>query len=131
MPDGTDLWEWILFLSARAEEDLEMVKERNAEIRPAVEQLYRISANDKVRHLYEMREKAWRDEQARLDYSRFEGIQEGIEQGLQRGRQEGMEHGLQQGLQRGRQEVYADMLKLKNEGLTVEQIIAQLFGSEN
>ena len=105
--DGTKLWEWILFLSARVEEDLEMLKERNAEIRPAVEQLYRISANNKVRLLYEAREKAWRDEQARLDYSHQEGREE------------------------GRQEVYADMLKLKNEGLTAEQIMAQLLGGRN
>jgi predicted transposase/invertase (TIGR01784 family) len=57
-----------------------MVKERNADIGRAVDELYRVSGDDEVRQLYELRERAWMDEQARLDYSFKEGIHQGIQQ---------------------------------------------------
>jgi predicted transposase/invertase (TIGR01784 family) len=75
-----------LFIKAREEKELEMVKERNADIGRAVDELYRVSGNDEVRQLYELREKAWMDEQARLDYSFKEGIQQGLQKGIQQNR---------------------------------------------
>jgi hypothetical protein len=38
-----------------------MIAEQNPEVRKAVDTLYEISADDKVRAEYEMRQKAWRD----------------------------------------------------------------------
>jgi predicted transposase/invertase (TIGR01784 family) len=84
-PDGTVLWEWGSFIKAKEEKELRMVKELNAEVGLAVNELYRVSADDKIRYQYEMREKAWRDEYARLSYSREEGIVEGMEKGRAEG----------------------------------------------
>ena len=99
-PDGSALWDWIAFIKAREEKDLEMVEKRNPEVKQAVKALYRMSADENLRYKYEVREKAWRDEQARLLYSRQEGLAKGIEKGIV----EGLERGIVEGLERGRQE---------------------------
>ena len=124
--DGSKLWEWMSFIKAREESELKLVKERNADIGRAVGELYRVSSDDKVRRQYEMREKAWRDEQARLDYSLKEGIRQGwqggIQQGMQRGIQQGRQEGIQQGLQQGMERLFKTAGALKKMGLSAEQI---------
>jgi len=59
--DGTDWWEWVRFLLARTEEEIEMLTQRNSEIRKAADALYVLSADPEVRAKYEMHEKAMRD----------------------------------------------------------------------
>ena len=125
--DGSKMWEWVTFIGAREESKLQMVKERNEEIGRAVEELYRVSSDDRVRFQYEMREKAWRDEQARLDHSikegRRQGLQqgrkEGVQEGLQQGRREGIQEGIEKGMQQG---FFKTAVQLKKMGLSVEQI---------
>ena len=69
--DGTDKWEWVQFLLARTEEEIEMlVANGNPEIRNAANALYRLSANPEVRATYEAREKAWRDRASQIDGAR-------------------------------------------------------------
>jgi len=63
---------------------------QNEAVGSAVKELYRLSANDDVRYEYEARQKAIRDEHARMQY----GIQQGIQQGLQQGIQQGIQQGL-------------------------------------
>jgi predicted transposase/invertase (TIGR01784 family) len=106
-PDGTRGWEWTRFLRAKQKEEFEMVAEQNPEIRKAVDTLYEISADEKVRAEYEMRQKAWRDRM-----SQFDGYyQDGLQEGLQEGRQEG--------LRKGQQEIARN---LKAMGLSGDQI---------
>ena len=54
-----------------------MVAVKNPEIRKAVNTLYELSADEKVRAEYEMRQKAWRDRAWMIDeakdYARAEG----------------------------------------------------------
>ena len=45
-----------------------MIATRNPEIRKAVNTLYELSADDKVRAEYEQRQKAWRDRKAVYEY---------------------------------------------------------------
>jgi predicted transposase/invertase (TIGR01784 family) len=115
IPDGTGVWEWAQFIKAREEKELEMVKERNADIGRAVDELYRVSGDDEVRQLYEIRERAWMDEQARLDYSLKEGLRQGLQQGIQQGIQQGRQEGKLEGL-------FATAGALKKMGLPLEQI---------
>jgi len=51
-----------------------MVAERNPEIRKAVNTLYELSADDKVRAEYEQRQKAWRDRKAVYEYMLDEAL---------------------------------------------------------
>ena len=65
--DGTGWWEWVRFLLARTEEDVEMVARANTEIRKAADALYVLSADPNVRTEYERHEMAVRDEISRLE----------------------------------------------------------------
>jgi len=64
--DGTGWWEWVRFLLARTEEEVEMVAQANPEIRKAADALYVLSADPNVRTEYERHEMAARDEISRL-----------------------------------------------------------------
>jgi predicted transposase/invertase (TIGR01784 family) len=63
--DGTPLWNWMKFLDARTEEDLNMLAERSPEVKKAVVRLIELSADEKARALYDAREKERRDNRAR------------------------------------------------------------------
>jgi len=52
-----------------------MVAEKNTEIRKAVDTLYDLSADEKVRAEYEMRQKAWRDYHSTIEDAKQEGIE--------------------------------------------------------
>jgi predicted transposase YdaD len=105
-----------------------MLAVKNSGMREAVDTLYEISADDKVRAEYEMRQKAWRDRMSQFDgyyrdglkegriEGRIEGKLEGIQEGLEKGKQEG----IQEGLKKGKLEIAAVM---KKNGIPVEQII--------
>jgi predicted transposase/invertase (TIGR01784 family) len=97
--DGTAGWEWLQFLRSRQKEEFEMIAAANPEIRKAVDNLYELSADEKVRAEYEQRQKAWRD--------RMSAIEGAKEDGIQKGRIE------------GREDVAR---KLKKMGLSVSQI---------
>jgi predicted transposase/invertase (TIGR01784 family) len=52
-----------------------MVAEKNLEIRNAVNTLYELSADEKVRAEYEMRQKAWRDRISQIEGAYEDGVQ--------------------------------------------------------
>ena len=95
--DGSELYDWLQFLKSNTKEDLEMVAERNPEIRKAVNTLYELSADARVRAEYEARQKALRDRASQLG-SAFD-----------------------EGHEKGRMEVAQ---RLKDMGLSAEQILA-------
>jgi predicted transposase/invertase (TIGR01784 family) len=124
-PDGTVLWEWVSFIKAKEEKELRMVKERNAEVGLAVDELYRVSADEKIRYQYEMREKAWRDEYARISYGRQEGREEGRRDGIAEGLEKGIAEGLEKGLEKGRAEGFFESARrMKAHGVRAEDIAA-------
>jgi predicted transposase/invertase (TIGR01784 family) len=59
--DGTELYDWAKFIAAESEEELDMVAERNPQVRQAVVKFRELSAEERVRDLYERQEKARRD----------------------------------------------------------------------
>jgi predicted transposase/invertase (TIGR01784 family) len=83
LTDGTKGWEWMKFLKAKGKEEFEMAAVQNPEIRKAVDTLYEISADEKVRAEYEMRQKAWRDRISQFDGYYQDGLQKGRLEGLQ------------------------------------------------
>jgi predicted transposase/invertase (TIGR01784 family) len=113
-PDNSILWEWGQFIKAQDEEGLAMLAERNRTVGQAVDELYRLSADEEVRYQYEMREKAWRDAKAREAWVEKEG--------REKGRQEGRKEGRQEGLQEGREKSFDLVLQLVEKGYTPQQI---------
>ncbi len=59
-----------------------MIAAANPEIRKAVDILYEISADEKVRAEYNARQKAWMDRQSQFDGYYKKGKAEGIEEGI-------------------------------------------------
>ena len=63
-----------------------MIATTNSEVREAVDFLYEISADEKVRAEYNARQKAWMDRQSQFDgyykKGRVEGRVEGISEGI-------------------------------------------------
>jgi len=93
----------------------------NPEIRKAVDSLYEMSADEKVRAEYEMRLKAWRDRESQKD----DYYQEGIMEGIRKGRLEGITEGIQKGISEGREEALLETArKLMAMGLSMDQITA-------
>ncbi|WP_461257602.1 Rpn family recombination-promoting nuclease/putative transposase, partial [Treponema sp. R80B11-R83G3] len=88
--DGTAVWEWMQFLRAKRKEEFEMVAVQNPEIRKAVDTLYKLSADEKVRAEYEMRQKARRDHQWLIDNARDEGMEKGIVETARKALAEGL-----------------------------------------
>jgi len=76
--DGTAGWKWMHFLRAKRKEEFEMVAVQDPEIRKAVDILYGLSADEKIRAEYEMRQKARRDWIWQIDSARQEGREEGV-----------------------------------------------------
>lgn len=72
--DDTPLWDWMKFLDARTEDDLNMIAERSPEVKKAVVRLIELSADERARALYEAREKERRDIRARERGARHEGM---------------------------------------------------------
>jgi predicted transposase/invertase (TIGR01784 family) len=68
---------WLRLIKAEREEEVKMLATKMPEIQEAYGVLKRLSEDEEVRRLYESREKAIRDEQARLYGARTDGIKEG------------------------------------------------------
>jgi len=63
--DGTELWAWMKFLSARSEEELSMVAEKSPKVKKAVARLMELSEDERTRLLIESRQKMEWDNRAR------------------------------------------------------------------
>ena len=75
--DGTTLWVWMKFLSARDREELNMIAEKNPQVKKAVARLMELSNDERTRLLYESRQKMEWDNQSRMRGARAEGRSEG------------------------------------------------------
>ena len=63
--DGTELWNWLKFLSVERKEDLDMIAEKSPQVKRAVARLMELSNDERTRLLYESRQKMEWDNQAR------------------------------------------------------------------
>jgi len=79
--DGSKIWDWLQFLRSKQRGEFEMIAATNPEIREAVDILYEISADEKVRAEYNARQKAWMDRQSQFDGYYKKGREEGREEG--------------------------------------------------
>lgn len=73
--------DWIRFFNVEKEEDLRMIRTKNPGILEAIGALKRMSMSNPVRLRYEDYLKRVRDEKAREDYVREQGVTEGEEKG--------------------------------------------------
>ncbi len=80
---------WMQFLNADSEEDFEVLKQTNVPImNKAVNVIYDLSEDTRIREMARMREKALHDEASALANAENKGIEKGISIGEARGRTE-------------------------------------------
>jgi predicted transposase/invertase (TIGR01784 family) len=79
--DGTELWNWMRFLTAQRKEEFEMLAERNSQIKQAVMILEELSHDERTRLLYDSHQKMVWDNLARASEARAEGKAEGRAEG--------------------------------------------------
>ncbi|MDR2175933.1 MAG: Rpn family recombination-promoting nuclease/putative transposase [Synergistaceae bacterium] len=120
---------WLKFIRAEEEEEIKMLAAQVPEIGEAYEELKRLSRSERVRLLYESREKAILDEQARKYMAHKEGEAigraEGEAIGIVKGRAEGEAIGIEKGRAEGeaigeRKKAIETARNLLKMGLSVE-----------
>jgi predicted transposase/invertase (TIGR01784 family) len=114
---------WMSLIKAQGEEEVKMLATKSPEIGEAYEVLKKLSGDEEVRFLYESREKAIRDEQARLYGARKEGIKEGKLEGIKEGIKKGKLAGIKAGIKKGeRNKALETARKLLEMGLSAAQV---------
>ena len=71
--DGTDLWDWLEFINANSEEELNMLTQKSPQMKAPVDKLLELNQNSNARALFEAREKQRRDSISRERKARQEG----------------------------------------------------------
>jgi predicted transposase/invertase (TIGR01784 family) len=129
--DGTALYDWAKFIAyvfqksfqAETEEELDMVAERNPQIKQAAVKLRVMSADERARDMLERRIKGERDlrmwQKDAMEKGLTKGRAEGLAEGLEKGRIEGLEKGRTEGLEKGRTE---GLEKGRTEGVEKERV---------
>ena len=85
---------WMQFLNASSEEEFEVLKQTNVPImNKAVNVIYDLSEDTKIREMARLREKALHDEASALANAENKGIEKGISIGEAKGRAEGISIG--------------------------------------
>ncbi len=80
---------WLQLINAESEEELAMLQNTNVEpIKKAVMVIHKMSADEKLRDIARLREKALHDEASALGGARDEGIAEGMAKGMEKGKAE-------------------------------------------
>lgn len=81
------LLSWTRFLNAEKREEFEMAASEDEFVNKAYDRLMYISADEEKRLEYEAREKAIRDHNHLMKYSRLEGFEQGCADGFKRGKE--------------------------------------------
>jgi flagellar biosynthesis/type III secretory pathway protein FliH len=78
-----------------------MLATKSPEMRETVMVLKELSTDERARLIFEAREKARRDEAARIYGATKKGMAEGMEKGIEKGMEKGMKKGMDKGMEKG------------------------------
>ena len=129
--DGTELYQWVKFFSARTPKEFAMIVQGNPYLEAALKRLEVISQDEKKRLEYTARQKAIFDHESYIEDSYNRGYANGEANGIEKGRAEGRAEGIAEGEAKGRAEGIEKrnselIAKWKAQGMTDEQINALL-----
>lgn len=111
---------WMQFLNADSEEDFEVLKQTNVPImNKAVNVIYDLSEDTRIREMARIREKALHDEASALANAENKGIEKGISIGEAKGRAEGKAEGITIGEENA---VNKMVEKMRKRGMSEEEI---------
>ena len=113
---------WLQLINAETEEELDMLENTNVqEISKAILVLRELNADENMRRLAEIREKALHDEASAINSAEERGMAKGIVKGIEEGRAAGIEEGI---------ELTKRAFRLSMQGYSVKQIADELKTSE-
>lgn len=113
---------WLQLINAETEEELDMLENTNVqEINKAILVLRELNADENMRRLAEIREKALHDEASAINSAEERGMAKGIVKGIEEGRAAGIEEGI---------ELTKRAFRLSMQGYSVKQIADELKTSE-
>lgn len=85
--------------------------EENEEVKEAIIEVHKMTEDEKLKRLAELRERAIMDEKAYYDTGWSEGMEDGRQQGFKEGREEGIEKGIKQGRKEEIERLVKKMIK--------------------
>ena len=106
------LIEWLKFLENPESKEVQGYMKKNENMKEAREKLDKMSKDEKVRKMAELRQKALMDERE----AEYTGYSNGLEDGIK----QGMKQGLEQGIGQGYREIAK---KMKGKGKDINEII--------
>ena len=113
---------WLWFIKHDKKEAVEMACYTEKQIQEAEEQYKKITSDEKMMAIIEVRERARKE----ILQDNYDAKQEGIEEGIEQGKKEGIEQGKKEGMEQARTEAKAEKLeiakKLKQTGMDIKQI---------
>jgi predicted transposase/invertase (TIGR01784 family) len=121
--DKTELWDFMRFLNAETEDEMEAVAKENPTIRKTVAVVKKLSRDEKARMYAEARMQALRDEESGRLYALKQGIEEGLKQGLEQGLEQGKAVGREEGERNKSLAIVAIARNLKNKNMSVTDIV--------
>ncbi len=105
---------WLWFIKHDKKEAVEMACYTEKQIQEAEEQYKKITSDEKMMAIIEVRERARREMMQDNYDAKQEGIEQGIKEGIEQGKKEGMEQGKKEGMEQGKKE---GMEQGKKEGI--------------
>ena len=122
--------QWALFINDPNTKEVEEIMKENKDIEEAIVTVHKMTEDEKMRRLADLREKAIMDEKA----IRRKGYEDGHALGHEAGLKEGIKEGIQQGIQQGQKEGHESekiniAKKLKSKRMSIEEI-AEITGLE-
>lgn len=96
--------QWMMFLDNPNKSEVKQIMKENEDIKKAIDELEKVSGNEKIRRIAELKEKYIKDEQASIEYAQNTGYKTGLEKGKNIGRAEGIAIGEAKGKSLGKAE---------------------------
>ena len=109
---------WLWFIKHDKKEAVEMACYTEKQIQEAEEQYKKITSDEKMMAIIEVRERARRE----MLQDNYDAKQEGIEQGKKEGREQGKKEGIEQARTEAKAEKLSIAKKLKQTGMNIKQI---------
>jgi predicted transposase/invertase (TIGR01784 family) len=128
LPNVDDaLVNWLKLIRSSDKEEIDMLAEKNPEMKKAVGILYQMSSDEIARAEYEYREKARMDRAAEIEYGRREGREEGRQEGIAIGEEKGV---LQERARIATLLKKAKLSELLKQGKSPDEVLEEIFGGE-
>ena len=108
---GNEKLQWMLFLDNPNSKEVQEIMEENEEVKEAIIEVHKMTEDEKLKRLAELRERAIMDEKAYYDTGWSEGMEDGRQQGFKEGREEGIEKGIKQGRKEEIERLVKKMIK--------------------